>query len=354
MTLPLPLPRSARSATAPPPISNIPEQSLPFEGRDEQIAHLMKLFAQYGHVLLHDAEPGEGFGKTQMAIAFCKQFTRRYTVAWWFECSGETDDERLAARIERQYQELRALRTKTLGGPEPRPDSKWLFVYDDVFDPDRIYEHFVPGAGHRLVTSRAKGLTWGENRLALGGLSPTVAEALLLKQTDGLTAEQAERVARHADYRPGKLLTAADGIFQFGYAGYTAQLGPTALDTPPHGIQLPGTGSLLDQTDKRTLIEALVRSPVNRTRDTFELWVESINLAIRPLRLAPLSDTGSTRTRTVAIVNFALSQHTPVVLSAMAGALEELGESDDEAARVVRLLADKAARESRANHNGRR
>jgi len=350
----LPLPRSARPATAPPPISNIPEQSLPFEGRDEQIAHLMKLFSQYGHVLLHDAEPGEGFGKTQMAIAFCKQFTRRYTVAWWFTCSRETDDERLAALIERQYHELLALRAKTFGGPETRPDSKWLFVYDDVFDPDRIYEHFVPGGGHRLVTSRAKGLTWGENRLALGGLSPTVAEALLLKQTDGLTADQAERIARHADYRPSRLLTASDSLFHLGYDGYTAQLGPSALDTPPHGTRIPGSGSLLDQTDRRTLIEALVSSPVNRTRDTFNLWVESINLAIRPLHLAPLSDTGTIRTRTVAIVNFALSQPTPAVLSALAGALEELGESDDEAARSVRLLADKAVHKFEAGRNGRR
>ncbi|HEY8984041.1 MAG TPA: hypothetical protein VIU15_31225 [Streptomyces sp.] len=354
MTLPLPLPRSGRPATAPPPISNIPEQSLPFEGRDEQIAHLMKLFSQYGHVLLHDADSGEGFGKTQMAIAFCKQFTRRYTVAWWFECSGETDNERLAARIEQQYHELRELRAKTLGEPETRPDSKWLFVYDDVFDPDRIYEHFVPGGGHRLVTSRARGLTWGENRLALGGLSPTVAEALLLKQTDGLSPEQAERIARHVGGRPDKLLTAAESVFQIGYEGYTAQLEPSALDTPPRGIQLPGPGSLLDQTDKRTLIEALLNSPANRSRDAFDLWVESIRMAIAPLELTPLSDSGTARNRIVAIVNFALSRPTSTVLSALAGAVEELGGADDEEARLVRFLADKAARKTKASHNGRR
>ncbi|MBP5940383.1 hypothetical protein F3K43_33725 [Streptomyces sp. LBUM 1476] len=157
-----PPPRSGRSPTEPPPISNIPEQGLPFNGRDEQIARLTKLFRQYGHVLLHDAESGHGFGKTQMAIAYCWRFTLRYDVVWWFKCSDETDDDRLLTLIETQEQELLELCAQTLGGPpKPRPDSRWLFVYDNVSDPDRIYEHFVPGAGHRLVISRTKGLTWG-------------------------------------------------------------------------------------------------------------------------------------------------------------------------------------------------
>ncbi|MET8980196.1 hypothetical protein ABZX85_31785 [Streptomyces sp. NPDC004539] len=343
MTLPHPLPLpQPRSATAPPPISNIPEQSRPFEGRDEQIAHLMKLFSQYGHVLLHDAEPGEGFGKTQMAIAFCKRFTRRYTVAWWFECSGETDDTRLAALIDRQYRELRERCAKTFGAPpEPRPDSKWLFVYDNVSDPDRIYDHFVPGTSHRLVTSRAKGSTWGDNHLALDGLSVAVAEALLLEHAP-LTTEQAEHLARRANGHPGALLNAAEMVYQFGYDEYLRQLAPApaSLDTPPHGTLIPYTANLLGQADKRTLIAALMRSPVNGTRETFDLWLQSVQLAVKPVRLAPLSDAGSMLNRTIAIVNFALSQQTPKVLCAMADALEEQGEH--EATGEVRRLADKA------------
>ncbi|KND24335.1 ATP-binding protein [Streptomyces acidiscabies] len=346
MTLPLPLPRSARPATAPPPISNIPELGLPFTGRDEQIAQLTRLFRQYGHVLLHDAESGHGFGKTQMAIAYCQRFTRRYDVAWWFECFGETDDDRLLTLIETQEQELRERCAQTLGGPpKPRPDSKWLFVYDNVSDPDRIYEHFVPGTGHRLVTSRTKGDTWGENRLALGGLSPTVAEGLLLEHADSLTNEQAEYLARRAGYHPGTLLTTAEFVYQFGYEGYLEQLGPS---TPPHGTPVPGSGSLLDPTDKRTLIEAIVRSPVNGTRETFDLWVQSIRLAVKPGLLAPLVDGGSARNRVIAIVNEAAPSGE--ILTALADALEEQG--DNEATRVVRHLVDKATKNRRANGHG--
>ncbi|WP_416967346.1 hypothetical protein [Streptomyces sp. 4F14] len=344
MTLQPPLPRSARSATAPPPISNIPEQSLPFQGRDEQIAELMRLFSRYGHVLLHDAESGQGFGKTQMAIEYCKRFTRRYNVAWWFDCFGEQDDTRLAALIEEQYRVLRERCAQAPGAPpRSRPDSKWLFVYDNVSDPDRIYDHFVPGAGHRLVTSRTKGLTWGENCLALDGLSQTIAQALLLEHADGITAEQAEHLAGLAGGHPGALLMAADNVYQFGYEGYMAQLTPATLDTPPHGTPVLSPGSLLDPIDKRTLIEALLRSPVNGTRETFDLWIQSVQLAVDPIQLAPLVDAGSTRNRTIAIVNFAVTS--PAVLTALADALEEQG--DNEATRVVRHLVDKAVKDGK-------
>ncbi|GAV43031.1 hypothetical protein [Streptomyces acidiscabies] len=331
-----PPPRSGRSPTEPPPISNIPEQGLPFNGRDEQIARLTKLFRQYGHVLLHDAESGHGFGKTQMAIAYCWRFTLRYDVVWWFKCSDETDDDRLLTLIETQEQELLELCAQTLGGPpKPRPDSRWLFVYDNVSDPDRIYEHFVPGAGHRLVISRTKGLTWGENCLALGGLSPTIAEALLLQQAESLTGEQAERLARRAKGHPGTLLTAAEIVRQSGYEGYMDRFGPS---TPPHGTPIPGSGSLLGSTDKRTLIEAIVRSPVNGTRETFDLWVQSIRLALKPVLFAPLIDGGSARNRVIAIVNEAATS--VPILTALANAMEE--QDDHEATRVVRRLVDKA------------
>ncbi|QNP73396.1 hypothetical protein IAG44_30750 [Streptomyces roseirectus] len=354
MTLPVPLPHSPRSATAPPPISNIPDQGLPFQGRDEQIADLMRLFSRYGHVLLHDDEPGQGFGKTQMAIAYCRRYTRRYDVAWWFECSGEPDGERLSALIDAQYRELLARCAAQTDGarPETRPDSRWLFVYDNVSDPDRIYDHFVPGTSHRLVTSRAKGETWGENHLSLGGLSEAVAMALLME--NDLTPEQAEHLAHLTNGHPGALLNAAETVYQVGYDAFLDQLKPigAGLDTPPHGIPVPPTGSLLSTTDKRTLFEALLRSPVNRTRDTFDLWVESIRLAINPLQLTPMSDTGSLRNRTIAIVNFAVVQPHCTVLCALVDALEE--QDDHEATRVVRRIVDKAVAAWKANRGNQR
>jgi hypothetical protein len=358
-----PPPRPPRSVTAPPPISNIPELGLPFQGRDEQIAALLKLFSQYSHVLLHDAvAPVQGFGKTQMAIAYCRRYTRRYDVAWWFECEGETDDNRLCGLIDHQYQQLREECARTYGQDhDRRPDKHWLFVYDNVPNPDRIYEHFVPGTGHRLVTSRSPGDTWGKNRLELSGLSTAVAEGLLLEHAQGeLEGDQAEFLAQHANGHPAALLTAAEGVLRFGYDRFVGMLAPppqTDPDTPPHGlVMLPkarsddACGTPLSQADKRTLIEALLRSPVGGTRETYELWLDSVRLSIKPTQLTPISDTGPMRNRIIAIVNFALNQPTSKVLAALADALEEQG--TDAAIRDVRRLVDKGV--AAWNHGRRR
>ncbi|MEV0219573.1 hypothetical protein [Streptomyces sp. NPDC050704] len=344
-------PRS--SATAPPPISNIPEQGRPFQGRDEQIAALFKLFTQHRTVLLHDADaPVGGFGKTQMAIAYCLRYTRRYDVAWWFFCRGETDSDRLCGLIDDQSRELRKHCVQTFGSsPERRPDKHWLFVYDNVPNPDQMYDHFVPGTGHRLVISRSRGRAWGENRLELGGLSPGQAEALLLDQADEkLAPEQAEYLATLINGHPRLALEVADRVLRTDYESCLRDLVPisaTDPDTPPGGMMvLPhardedSPGTPLTQTDKRTLIQALLNSPVNGSRETYEVWLESARLTIKPLPLMPASDGGSLKIRIISVVNFALSQPTSAVLSALADALEEHG--DEPAILDVRRLVDKA------------
>lgn len=110
---------------------------------------------------------------------------------------------------------------------------------------------------------------------------------------------------------------------------------PAPLAAPP---QQPPT---FTPTDKRTLVDAYVTSPISTTRETYELWLESVRIAIAPLRLAPSTDAGTLRNRVLALVNFAQQQKTPAVLLAFLEALEEQG--DDEATAEVRRLTEKAA-----------
>lgn len=353
-----------RSPTGLPPISNIPDQALPFEGRDGQIADLLELFERYGHVLLHNQHqwPYDP-GKSQMAIAYCRRYTLRYDVAWWFSCEGESDEESLRRLIGEEYRQLREVCDRNLGSqPEYRPDKRWLFVYDGVSNPDRIFEHFVPGTGHRLITSRAVGETWGKNRLELGGLTPREAAGLLRNQAQNLSSYEADQLASLIDGHPGQLLAAAGFAREFGFdacikaltqvheGGRAAPLTPASagdLTAAPAGIaaQIPSARSEtrrpLGAEDKRTLIEALMNSPVGRTRESYEVWLDSIRIAVRPLELEGVSDAGLMQTRMISVVNCALRQSTPVVMRAIADALEEHGGEDTG---VVRRLVDNAVR----------
>ncbi|GHB75849.1 hypothetical protein GCM10010306_082140 [Streptomyces umbrinus] len=346
-----PPPRSSRSATAPPPISNIPPLDLPFQGRDDQIARLLELFEQYGHVLLHDGVAlVQGFGKTQVAIAYCRAYTRRYDVAWWFSCRGETDDDRLCGLLEEQYQELREERARTFGAKvEHRPDNRWLFVYDDVSNPDRVYEHFVPGTGHRLVTSRSCGETWGSNRLELGGMTVEQSSRLLLDQAENLSSKQAKHLASLMNGHPAQLLAVAEEVRRTSYEECARMLTPAPQadpDTPPGGmLAIPrprddASGAPLSVAERRTLVAALARSPVGRDRDRWNVWLEAVRQMIKPTELAGVSDGGHFKDRIISVVNFALAQRNPKVMQALADALDLWG--DEEGIADVRRLVDKA------------
>ncbi|MFE3020823.1 hypothetical protein [Streptomyces sp. NPDC059256] len=385
-----------RTPTGPPPISNLPGQGLPFVGRDAQIAELLGLVEKHGHVLLHDLDvTNQGMGKTQMAIAYCLRYTLRYDVAWWFSCRGAHDDDTLAQLIGEQYRQLRAA-CEITGDfrPRRRSDPAWLFVYDQVEFPDRIYEHFVPGAGHRLITSRAAGRTWGDNQLGLAGLTVHESTGLLLNQAQNLTAREAALLAEVVDGHPGQLLTLAEIARDTGFEsarnalrdmrqrggtdkrgnglprhqGPQDPFGTRFLPAPDpwnaHEMAAPSLGGAafpvdpprartpdgqqgrraarLDPQDKRTLIEALGRSPVGRSRDSWDVFVDSIRQATR-LDLSAVNDGSNAKDRIISLVNFALGRPRPDVMAAIADAVEERGEGEDEID-TVRRLVDAAVR----------
>lgn len=100
------------------------------------------------------------------------------------------------------------------------------------------------------------------------------------------------------------------------------------------------SGTPLTAEERRTLIEALTRSPVGYSRDIYEVWIESVRLAINPRKLQA-SDSAPARNRLISVVNFALQQETPNVLRALADALELHG-PEEEGVTDVRRLVDKA------------
>lgn len=93
--------------------------------------------------------------------------------------------------------------------------------------------------------------------------------------------------------------------------------------------------------EKRRLINLLVLSDVGARRDAWDVFTDSIRVAIRPAQLNTQTDGGSARMRAVALVNFALRQRTPDVLLVLADAFEEQATQD--AADAVRRLVEEAA-----------
>ncbi|MFB7993257.1 TIR domain-containing protein [Streptomyces sp. NPDC056002] len=337
---------SRRSATDPPPISNLPVQATPFVGRDEEIAAIQGLFEDHRAVLLHDpADRQHGYGKSEAAITYCHRYRMRYRVAWWFNCSHESDPRRLRQLIERGTDELHTRYREVLRVTEipARPDDKWLLLYDNVADPDLIQDFFPAGDARILVTSRPPGTAWEEAaRLPVGDLDPSEV-ASLFRQLAEIRQPVAEDLARTFAGHPQQIIAVAEQIRRGTPPAACVTLADAVRLAPaparPAPPQPPGHVRMSAQ-DRETLIDTLLSSPVCRDLRSYRAWIEAIDRRAAVSSGLP-SETETIRTRVVGLVSIALSRDTPDVLLALAKAFEDRAGRHE--TQLVRALIGPAA-----------
>ncbi|WP_432165577.1 TIR domain-containing protein [Streptomyces sp. bgisy031] len=337
---------SRRSATDPPPISNLPVQATPFVGRDEEIAAIQGLFEDHRAVLLHDpADRQHGYGKSEAAITYCHRYRMRYRVAWWFNCSHESDPRRLRQLVERGTDELHTRYREVLRVSEipARPDDKWLLLYDNVADPDLIQDFFPAGDARILVTSRPPGTAWEEAaRLPVGDLDPSEV-ASLFRQLAEIRQPVAEDLARTFAGHPQQIIAVAEQIRRGTPPAACVTLADAVRLAPaptrPAPPQPPGHVRMSAQ-DRETLIDTLLSSPVCRDLRSYRAWIEAIDRRAAVSSGLP-SETETIRTRVVGLVSIALSRDTPDVLLALAKAFEDRAGRHE--TQLVRALIGPAA-----------
>ncbi|MFB6672761.1 TIR domain-containing protein [Streptomyces sp. NPDC056390] len=337
---------SRRSATDPPPISNLPVQATPFVGRDEEIAAIHDLFEDHRAVLLHDpADRQHGYGKSEAAITYCHRYRMRYRVAWWFNCSHESDPDRLRRLIERGTDELHTRYREVLRVTEipARPDDKWLLLYDNVADPDRVQDLFPAGDARILVTSRPPGAAWDEAaRLPVGDLDPPEV-ASLFRQLAEIRQPVAEDLARTFAGHPQQIIAVAEQIRRGTPPAACVTLADAVRLAPAPARPAPPQPSghvRMSAQDRETLIDTLLSSPVCRDLSSYRAWIEAIDRRAAVSSGLP-SETETIRTRVVGLVSIALSRDAPDVLLALAKAFEDRAGRHE--AQLVRALIGPAA-----------
>ncbi|MFF1685745.1 MULTISPECIES: TIR domain-containing protein [unclassified Streptomyces] len=337
---------SRRSATDPPPISNLPVQATPFVGRDEEIAAIHDLFEDHRAVLLHDpAGRRHGYGKSEAAITYCHRYRMRYRVAWWFNCSHESDPDRLRQLIERGTDELHTRYREVLRVAQipERPDDKWLLLYDNVADPDRVQDLFPAGDARILVTSRPRGSVWdADARLPVGDLDPSEV-ASLFRQLAEIRQPVAEDLARTFAGHPQQIIAVAEQIRRGTPPAACVALADAVRLAPPPARPAPPQPSghvRMSAQDRETLIDTLLSSPVCRDLPSYRAWIKAIDRRATVSSSLP-SETETIRTRVVGLVSIALSRDAPDVLLALAKAFEARAGRHE--AQLVRALIGPAA-----------
>lgn len=143
---------------------NIPPRNPNFTGRVDLLERLSERLREGMTTVLPEALHGMGgVGKTQLAIEYAYRHQSEYDIVWWIpaERPGKIGQAlvELAQRLG-----LSTSAEANIAGPavrealrEGRPYSRWLLIFDNADDPERVRDYFpatTPGSGTILVTSR--------------------------------------------------------------------------------------------------------------------------------------------------------------------------------------------------------
>lgn len=195
-------------------LRGVPPHNLNFTGREEILARVHGLLegASGGVYLLSG---GGGIGKTQIATEYAHRYRDDYDLIWWLSANSTADVQQSYMRLARYLGigedsgnlEKTAQRVRDVLETDPEA-GRWLLIFDDVSDLDRLGEEDLPanGPGDVIITSRDQ--SWIPSGRSEGSvvpsLTPQESVALLRKVCpQGLEEEgHALRIAERLEHLP--------------------------------------------------------------------------------------------------------------------------------------------------------
>jgi TIR domain/Tetratricopeptide repeat/NB-ARC domain len=195
-----------------PTVWKIPAQIRGFTGRDGLLAALRDELRS-GRAPVQALHGMGGVGKTQLAKEYVYRFASEYDVAWWIDAEqSELIGEQFAELAARLGCAEASAPGGTNGGAvltELAGRHRWLVVFDNVANPQDVFDWLPGGDGHVLITSRTP--DWDEIAapVEVHELASAESAAILGKRVPDLSYADADMLANALGNLPLAIAQAA-------------------------------------------------------------------------------------------------------------------------------------------------
>jgi hypothetical protein len=227
---------------------HVPARNPGFTGRDHLLAAVRERLLAGDRAVVQAFQGMGGVGKIQLAIEYAHRFADSYDVAWWVDAeqAGLIGDQfaalGMALGCVQRGAGTAAVRAAVLADLHQR--SRWLLVFDNAENPAGIAGWLPGGAGHVLITSRAR--AWAEVAVPVevDVLARAESAAILQGRVSGLGVPDADRLAAGLGDLPLAVAQAAGFLAETGmpagqYLGLLATQAGTLLDQVAAGSSYP-------------------------------------------------------------------------------------------------------------------